>query len=490
MKSLGHLRNASWGGVSAAIRSVVVMLTSLLALRLLGAAQFGHVATWLSLYVLYLSLNSNAFTMLVVRLMALSDADILHDRPKAITTAVAFCFLSLMLLFVITIFLGAYVIHQPKFVEALPPRFDEVIMLMGTLTSIQTIVALQAAVIEGKGRLDLATKAQLIGPMFVFAVLLMVFIFGAAIEALHYVEVLCMGALVDLFLLWLVRRRLLLPLLTEVPTLRNMRGVLQMLRSGGMLQAASLLNLFLEPTNKFLLNDYAGSATVAIYDLAMKVIWGIQHLFGSAMRVFLHIGSQDRKAVGRSFASAIGLIGVPAVALHAVGTLFLYFASHYWVELDTVSLIIFFAIASISNLGMIYVTPLYLSLIGRRELNFIFMTHALLAIVNASLSIALIPHFGLVGSAFGLLVATVINGFAICLRCDVERESAAVESSATRKAFLRIALTTCLLFVTIVWSLFGEGEVLGFLGIVVSLAFIITKDPLVHKVSAFFLPRR
>jgi O-antigen/teichoic acid export membrane protein len=490
MKSLGHFRNASWGGVSAAIRSVVVMLTSLLALRLLGAPQFGQVATWLSLYILYLSLNSNAFTMLVVRLMALSDADSLHDRPNAIATAVAFCLLSLILLFVITIFLGAFLIHQPKFVEALPPRFDEVILLMGTLTGIQTIVALQAAVIEGKGRLDLATKAQLIGPMFVFAVLLMVFIFGAAIEARHYVAVLCIGALVDLFLLWSVRRRLLLPLLTEAPTLRSMRGILQMLRSGGMLQAASLLNLFLEPTNKFLLNNYSGPSTVAIYDLAMKVIWGIQYLMGSAMRVFLHIGSQDRVAVGRSFSRAICLLGVPVVAMHVVGILFLYFASHYWVELDTVPLIIFFGIASISNLGMIYVTPFYLSLIGRRELNFIFMTHALLAIVNASLSVALIPHFGLVGSAFGLLVATVINGSALYLRCDVERKSAADESFATRKAFRRIALTSGLLVVTVGWSLFGEGGVLGLFGIVASLALIIRKEPIVQKVSAFFLPKR
>lgn len=490
MKQLGHFRNASWSGVSAAIRSALVMLTSLLALRLLGSYQYGHVVTWLSLYVVYLSLSSNAFTMLVVRLMALSNPDDLYYHSKPIATAVTFCFASLILLIAVTIFLCAFLIRQPKFVEILPPRFDELIMLMGTLTSIQTIVALQAAVIEGRGRLDLATKSQLVGPIFVFALLALAFIFGAAIEARHYVAVLCAGSLADMFLLWLVRRRLLLPLLTEAPTLRSMRGVLQMLRSGGMLQAASLLNLFLEPTNKFLLNNYAGPSTVAIYDLAMKVIWGIQYLMGSAMRVFLHMGSQDRVAVGRSFSRAICLLGVPVVAMHVVGILFLYFASHYWVELDTVSLIIFFGIASISNLGMIYVTPFYLSLIGRRELNFIFMLHALQAFVNASLSIALIPYFGLVGSAFGLLVATVINGVAICLRCDVERESAADESFAIRKAFRRITLASGLLVVTVGWSLFGEGGVLGLFGIVASLALIMIKEPLVQKVSAFFSPKR
>lgn len=490
MKSGGHFRNASWGGVSAAIRSAVVMLSSLLALRLLGVSQYGHVATWLSLFILYLSLNTNVFTMLIVRLIDLSAHDSGHDYQTAISIALTFFFVSLAFLITVTLLLIVFLIQEPKFVGELPPRFDEVIMLMGFLTIIQIFVALQSAIIEGKGRLDLATKAQLIGPVFVSALLITTFILGAVIEAWHYVAILCIGALADMLLLWLVRHRLSLPLFAKAPTLSCMQGVLELLRSGGVLQAASLFNLFLEPANKFLLSSYAGAATVAIYDLAMKVIWGIQYLFGSAMRVFLHIGSQDRQAVGRNFAKAISLLGVPVVVVHVVGTLFLYWVAHHWVVLDVFPLIVFFGIASISNLGMIFITPFYLSLIGRRELNFILMAHALLALVNVSLSVALIPHFGLVGSAFGLLVAIVMNGSAIYLRCDVEREALTNESVVFRKVIHRVALSLGLLAATVGWGLFGEGSVYGLLGIIASLTLIIIQEPLMRMIVSFFLPNR
>lgn len=58
-------RNATWSGAAAAFRAASGLINALLAIRLLGVENYGHVATALSLFVLYLSLNSTVFTVLV-----------------------------------------------------------------------------------------------------------------------------------------------------------------------------------------------------------------------------------------------------------------------------------------------------------------------------------------------------------------------------------------------------------------------------------------
>jgi O-antigen/teichoic acid export membrane protein len=190
----------------------------------------------------------------------------------------------------------------------------------------------------------------------------------------------------------------------------------ELLRSGGVLQATSLMNLFLEPLNKLLLNHFMGPVAVTTYDLAMKLIWGIQGLFGAAMRVFLHLAHQDGGTVGRTYTRVISLIAVPALIMHTFGAILLSWVAHRWVNIDASEVMIFYAIATLSNLGMIFATPLYTSLISRGDLGFIFKSQAILALTNTSISIAAIPFLGLVGAAAGLLIATIYNVSAIYVR--------------------------------------------------------------------------
>lgn len=485
-----HFRNASWSGLAAAIRAATGLLASLLAIRLLGVGHYGHVATWLSLFVLYLSLNSSAFTMLVVRLMASASGENGGDRESAIAAAVTFCGGSLVLLATVTTVLSLSAASLPFFGAKLPADFGSVLLLMGLLTAIQIAVALQAAVIEGAGRLDLATRWQLAGTLVVVAVLLFGFLSGSELGAVAYVALLCTGALVDMCLLWWVRRTLDLPLFTSVPSSRRLDGVLQLLRSGGVLQATSLLTMFLEPANKFLLNHFVGAAAVTIYDLAMKVVWGIQNLFGAAMRVFLHIGSQDRNAVGTNFVKVIAMLGVPVVAIHIAGALFLFWTARYWMMIDPSKLMIFFGIAAISNFGMIFVTPLYLSLIGRRELSFIFRAHVVLAVVNVLVSGLLIPFFGLIGSAFGLLAATSFNVAAIYLRCRGDAGEFGLEKTALHGVKRRVVLVISLFAATMVWGMAGGDNPVALLGIVLSLTAILVREPFVRRLIDQFIPKR
>lgn len=474
-------RNASWSGAAAAFRAASGLINALLAIRLLGVRDYGHVATVLSLFVLYLSLNSSVFTVLVVKLMAPRTTDAGEDRSVMLAAASIFTVVSIALLVIATLLLREL---APRLISiepgnALDAEIRLVILLMGMLTAIQIVVALHSALIESTGRLDLAMRWQLIGPTVVLTVLTFSFFARLPITASGYVAALCAGALTDLCLLWFVRRNVLPSLLPSRPSRNRMGGLMHLLKSGGVLQATSLMNIFLEPLNRLLLNHFVGAPAVTIYDLAMKVVWGIQYLFSAAMRVFLHLGSQDEEAVGRTFSRVITLVGVPVVILHAIGALFLSWTAHHWMEIDAVPLMAFFTIATLSNLGMIYITPLYLSLIGRGDLRFIFRSQAILAITNVGVSLTLIPYIGLIGSAFGLLTATTYNAVAIYVRCKHNSGTLDGLGDALRGVRIRYALTALLFVAAILLGIKGGDSFIGMLAVLLGLAAIMVREPIV-----------
>jgi len=472
-------RNAGWSGAAAAFRAASGLINALLAIRQLGVGDYGHVATALSIFVLYLSLNSSIFTALVVKLMAPTSVGEQHSA--LLSAAALFSAISILLLVIVTLFLGEF---APRFMSIEPgyvleTEMRSAIFLMGILTAIQVMVALHSALIEGAGRLDLAMKWQLIGPTVVLSLLAIAFFTRLKVTASDYVLALCVGALTDLCLLWFVKRKVLPPAPPFWPTPKRLEGLMHLLKAGGVLQATSLMGMFLEPLNKLLLNHFVGAAAVTIYDLAMKVIWGIQYLFSAAMRVFLHLGSQDEDSVGRTFSRVIALVGVPVVLLHTVGALFLAWAAHHWLAIDATQLMIFFAIATLSNLGMIYITPLYISLIGRGELRFVFRSQAILAITNVVVTLSLIPFLGLLGAAFGLLAATIYNVVAIYNRCKTSSDTFNGLSDALRGQRVRYVLVVLLFAAAILLGINGDDSQIGLIILLVLLTVIALREPMV-----------
>jgi O-antigen/teichoic acid export membrane protein len=479
-----HFHNATWGALTACIRTASGMSSALLAIRLLGPDQYGHVVTWLSLYAIYLSLNSSAFTILMIDLYANSGEDRLILRKNMTASALRLCMWSIALLLIITLTLSLFVFNDAIYTTLNIHNVNIVIFLMGILTAVQIFVALQVAIIEGSGRIDLAAKWQLTGPLIISTILILIYFFYGPnfLKADTYIFILCCASLIDMILVWKIRFNLNLSL----PVLNQIDGVgvsiFKLLRSGGLLQATTIMNLFLEPMNKFLLNHYADAAAVTYYDLVMKVIWGIQHFVGSAMRVFLHIGSQDLTNVSVSFGKAINLIAIPVIFLHALGAVFLFWAASYWLNVEVVGLLIFFSIATISNLGMLFVMPLYLSLIGSNQLSFIFQTQVILAITNLAISTIFIPLVGLIGASFGLLVATILNAVLIYKKCDIDPSIyTRLENLKPNKNF-RFSTALVFLGMTILWTTHGENQYILLLSIFFGFIGVLFCEPLVKKI--------
>ncbi|UCV06657.1 lipopolysaccharide biosynthesis protein [Dechloromonas denitrificans] len=383
----------------------------LLAARLLGVEAYGQIVALLAVFTFYCSLSTSIFTMLVVKLMATPEGE---DRSRLLGSGGAWvvCSLSGLTLIVLAAALLAHGVVDA--VTWMPDAATLYVLLaLCVLSAIQIVGAFQLAMIESSGRFDIVTKSQLLGPIVVLAALLTVFLGDIALSERSYVSILSAGAAVDLGFAWAARRKLLRMAWASADRCQAWRGLWQLLKSGSLLQATSLMNMFLEPLNKTLLNSFLGGTAVTVYDISMKLIWGIQSMFSSAMRVFLHIASQDRTQLENSFLGAVRLLSVPAVLLHVIGCLFLVGLGRYWLSLDTRELTVFFAIATLSNLGMIGVGPLYNGIIGTENMGFIFRVQARLAVINAASSLSLIPVLGVLGAAFGLLLATLYNAIAI-----------------------------------------------------------------------------
>lgn len=417
---IGLVRNATWSGFSVAVRSVTGLLMALLAVRLLGGQRYGQLVTLISLFVLYLSLNSSVFTVLVTRLMVTPETDRDHKNDDERSAAALFSLTSIVILGFLTLLLWVIAPNILSLTAAerhIVVEIRRAITAMGVMTAFQIITALHSSFIEGAGRLDLVMKWQLIGPVFTTATLFLWLIVHIPITISGYMVILGSGAFIDLCSLMLLKRKLLPSRLSFRLSHEKCAQMWSLLKSGITLQAASLMTLFLEPLNKFFLNYFIGPLAVTAYDLAMKVIWGIQNLFAAAMRVFLHMAGEQGDVVGRTFIRVLTLILVPVLAAHILAAIFIAWVVHEWVMIgDTRQFMMFFGIATVSNLGMIYITPLYISLIGRGELRFIFRSQTIVAVTNLVVSFLFIPKFGLLGAAFGLLGATAYNVVAIYFR--------------------------------------------------------------------------
>ena len=477
----GHFKNATWSGTVTGFRALSGLANALLAVRLVGVEGYGHLAALLSVFVLYLSMNTSLYTVLVTRLMSPSLAEDPRARSETLASTALLTACSLVLLILMT---GMAFWIAPSFLGLVKPQgMNLAFLMMGALVAVQILAALQAAIIEASGRLDLAMKAQLFGPFVLLIMLCISYMLHLPLTVQDYVAMLCASACVDLGLLWVVRRMMLRLVVLQAGVSASMSGLKELLRSGGVLQATSLMNLFLEPLNKLLLNHFIGPVAVTTYDLAMKLIWGIQGLFGAAMRVFLHLAHQDGATVGRTYTRVISLIAVPALIMHTFGAILLSWVAHRWVNIEASQLMIFYAIATLSNLGMIFVTPLYTSLIGRGDLAFILRSQVTLALTNIVASTLFIPQMGLAGAAFGLLTACLYNVVAVYRRHVFLCGAPVGLQDSIRNLSWRISLIAGLFLLAILLGTAETANAPGMTAILIIIAVSLVREPLTTELA-------
>ena len=479
-----NFNNASWSGLVTGLRAFLGLANALLAVRLVGVEAYGHLITVLSVFVIYVSLNTNLYTIVVVKLTSYAGLEQQSERSE-ILMAVTFLTGSSLLVLGITTALIYW--QSPDFLRFGGSTKDGLLLLMAAVCGLQILTALQGALVEASGRLDLTMKAQLTGPAALLAILTAMVLLNRPLTGKAYLEILCVSAVLDLGVIWLIRRLKAGPIRWQKIGPKTIKQLSALVGAGSPLQATALMNLFLDPLNRILLGYFNEAASVTIYDLAMKIIWGIQSLFTSAMRVFLHFNNLSDSRINQAYIHVITLIVVPTLIVHTAGAAFLYCVANWWVTIDLQSLLLFYSLATLSNLGMIFITPLYIRLINRQDLGFIVKSQTILAFTNTAISIVTIPLFGLFGAALGLLIATLYNVPAIYRR--YQRQVAPLDGLTKLLAptlILRAGLALGLFAATIYASMSGRVSLLLAVALGASLFLMIITEPLTRRIVTSF----
>jgi hypothetical protein len=100
-----------------------------------------------------------------------------------------------------------------------------------------------------------------------------------------------------------------------------------------------------------------------------------------------------------------------------------------------------------------------------------------------------VPFFGLVGAAFGLLMATFINFILIYLRCHIHASVYDDPEIQLSQFKIRVATMLTLLLITIIWAITGGKYTLVLFAVILYMIFILVREPLVSKLINYFFPR-
>jgi O-antigen/teichoic acid export membrane protein len=415
LPEISFFKNVSWGGLAASVRLVFGLSALFLSIRLVGAEDYGYLALMLAISAFYVALVNSVHTIAVTfaveyRKSSNSEIQLLHlFRAVWMTTLIS---IALLVLIAVTLggeFVRAFVYRGDDL--TILQNLDQLLELVAALASFQLVVGGSAAVIEGLGRFDLAARAQMIGPPTAFVLLVAGFLMDGRVSLLYVGGCYLAGALIEMVVVTGLRWRVGFTRALW-PSTTSLSLISELLRNGLLLQCASILNVFFDPFNKFLLNYFVGPGSVTAYDIATKIVAGIRGLFSGAFRVFLQLADKLGSDGGEDYRKVLRYGIVPALLMHGVGGVLLSVLSNFWLGGEVKGLLLFYFLLLPASLGIIFAAPLYAALIGIRDLSFIFRMHVNLAVLNLVASTLLIPLLGLHGAGVGLMLTTAYNAVA------------------------------------------------------------------------------
>lgn len=405
-------KNASWGGVSAAIRLVFGMANLFLAIKLAGVIPYGYLTLILSISAFYVAVINSVHTIAVTHAADLRDKPNSVEALNLLFSAVwLFTLLSVVVICITTYFTGSHFLHAFVYWGAnlnTKSTLDTLLTVVLAIVVLQILSAGNVAVIESLSRFDLAARVQMFGPVLIFILLISGYFQFKTTNIVQVAQILALGGFLDFILTSIIRFKMGY-LIAFIPNSRVISLFPTLFSQGLALQGSRLVNIFFDPFNKFLLNMYVGPASVSTYEIAMKIIFGIQGLFGGAFRTFLQLTNKMSTDGGADYLKSLRFGLVPALLIHGIGGIFVVVISHFWLSGEMSSLPLFYLLLIPASMTIIFIAPIYYALIGVRDLNFIFKMNLNLAVMNFIGSLILIPIMGIYGAAIGFTAAILYN---------------------------------------------------------------------------------
>jgi O-antigen/teichoic acid export membrane protein len=390
-----ELRFAPLLTMVALARSVLGFAFALLAIRAVSAEAFGYFSLVWSLCTALLFVFNGLNTVLVARLVATRASG--EDRPWITAGAVATGAATLALALVSAIAASI----------TLDGALHAALVACPLVLACQAVTQFCCATLEGRGRVDRAVQLPLLGTVLVTIWLGFVLLSGRHLDGLD-------GLLRVLIACYAIEAGVALFASAPEWAFRKAfswrAGTLRALLTGGLsTQAANLVSFLLDPWSKGVLALNLGPASVAIFDLSMKVGWGLHSAFSAYSRLFLQIPPAEHGRRLAQLRRSAELTWAPAalVAAIAVGLLPALLAG--WLRVDQGQLALGMTLALAACMMMSAGSAAYVSLIGFQDHRFILRNQAIFGLSNVVAAPLLVPTLGFAGAFAGTLFASVLN---------------------------------------------------------------------------------
>lgn len=391
-----ELRFAPLLSATAFVRAALGLAFSLLTIRIVGAESFGYFSLVWAFSAAFLYMYTGINIVLVARMVETRAGS--GDR---VWIAAGF-FLTLMVV--------AFVVVVAATAAAFAPNHRGlylVMMITPLVLACQIVTMFCCAVLEGRGHIARATLLPIVGTFGIVLLLVASLAAGWPVEGLlSLLAVVLLAYILEMMVAvgatWHVYAR--------IGQLRWRSTAMKKLILGGVsTQAANIVSFLLDPWSKSVLALYLGPASVAVFDLSMKVGWGLNSVFSAYSRLFLQIPQSDQSRRIASLAQAAALTWVPLVLIGSIAVSVLPPVLSSWLRVDAKLLAQGMAMAVTACLLMAAVSAAYISLIAFHDHKFILRNQMILGLANVVAAPLLVPVIGFTGAFLGSLVGTVIN---------------------------------------------------------------------------------
>jgi O-antigen/teichoic acid export membrane protein len=397
------LRHAPILTTAAVLRSAAGLALAVLGIRVLGAGNYGSFSLVWSFCLAFVFMYTGVNTVMVARIVESRSSG--NDSvwiSAGLLLTLGVCGLLLMASLLLSVFV------DPGNPLRIPLLFCPLLLALLLLTFFG------CAILEGRGHIAAAAVIPLLSSLGLVAILAG-FVFADsptlglsrfmkfALAAFGVEAAIAIGACAVA-----VRR----------VTFQSFRlSACASLATGGSgTQAANLAAFLLDPFTKSVLAGQLGTATVALFDLSMKIGWGFHAVFSAYSRLFLQIPASDQSYRISSLEQSARMTFVPAVLAAAIAICILPALLAGILQVSQPQLALAMALSIITCVLMSWAAPAYVSLIAFGDYGFIFRNQMILAVANVAVVSTVVPVMGLPGAFAGILVGTIINMLIIARR--------------------------------------------------------------------------
>lgn len=327
----------------------------------------------------------------------------------------------MLILFFVKGALGNF-LHAPPTIK---PQMPLYIFFAGLVVFFSFLAESVNSILSGIGRMDLANMNEVVGKILstIFSVILVFKGYGIGALLLgsmtNFLIILILGCILSILNLGFVPY--------NIKAIKKGR-IRETINFGGTLAAGSLLAMFIEPFNRFVLGQYVSLSAATVYDVASRIVVQIRGVLEISFRPFvaqsstyLNIGKVEKiKEMSKFSVRLICLLGVPVLLILIVWAPELVSIWLKRTEVQNISYAV--RIIAFAQIFSLMVTPAYYLFmgIGKKEkcfwvyfsfsaLNF---TLALICLFLGLISLKWVVHifaFSLIVSSLYLMVMSYME---------------------------------------------------------------------------------